>query len=87
MTEVIIETVKTTRFRANQFNMYNIFSKIENTKYRIVVFIIKYKIFYKLHFDCIYENFKDINLKKMIYCNEIDDSQNHFRRLIVAVII
>lgn len=27
-----------------------------------------------------------MNLKKMIRCNEINDSQNHFRRLIVAVI-
>ncbi len=27
-----------------------------------------------------------MNLKKMICCNEINDSQNHFRRLIVAVI-
>jgi len=86
MTEAIIEAAKTTRSRANQFCVYNIFSEIENTKYRIVIFIIEYKISHKLHLDCIYESLKDMNLKKMIRCNEINDSQNHFRRLIVAVI-
>ncbi len=86
MTEAIIEAAKTTHSRANQFCVYNIFSEIENTKYHIVVFIIEYKISHKLHLNCIYESLKDMNLKKMIRCNEIDDSQNHFRRLIVAVI-
>ncbi len=86
MTEAIIKAAKITRSRANQFCVYNIFSEIENTKYRIVVFIIEYKISHKLHLNCIYESLKDMNLKKMIRCNEIDGSQNHFRRLIVAVI-
>ena len=86
MTEAIIEAAKITRSHANQFCMYNIFSEIENTKYRIVVFIIEYKISHKLHLDCIYKSLKDINLEKIIRCNEIDDLQNHFRRLVVAII-
>ncbi len=86
MTEAIIEAAKATRPRADQFCMYNIFSEIENTKYRIVAFIIEYKASHKLHLDCIYEGLKDMNLKKMVRCNEIDGSQDHFRRLIVAAI-
>ena len=86
MTEAIIEAVKATRSRADQFCVYNIFSETENTKYRIAVFIIEYKIPHKLHLDCIYEDLKDMNLKKMIRCNETDDPQDHFRRLIVATI-
>jgi len=86
MTEAIIGAAKATRPRADQFCVYNIFSEAENTKYRIAVFIIEYKASHKLHLGCIYEDLKDMNLKKMVRCNEIDGSQNHFRRLVVAAI-
>jgi len=86
MTKAIIEATKTTCSRANQFYVYNISNKVKNTKYRIVAFIIEYKISHKLHLDYIYKSLKDINLEEIIRCNEIDDLQNYFRRLVVAII-
>ncbi len=86
MAEAIIEAAKATRPRANQFCVYNISSEVENTKYRIVAFIIEYKAPHKLHLGCIYEGLKDMNLKKVVRCNETDGPQDHFRRLIAAAI-
>jgi len=86
MAEAIIGAAKTTRPRANQFCVYNIFSEAEDTEYRIVAFIIEYKAPHKLHLGCIYEGLKDMNLKEVVRCNETDGPQDHFRRLVVAVI-
>ncbi|KAF2182685.1 hypothetical protein K469DRAFT_636613 [Zopfia rhizophila CBS 207.26] len=79
-------TARSSRPRADQFCVYNTSSATQNTEHRIAAFIIEYKAPHKLPLGYIYEGLDDMELEDVIRYRETDTPQDHFRRLIAAVI-
>ena len=76
---------KSTRPRADQFCVYNTSSESQNTEHRTAAFIIEYKAPHKLTLGYIYEGLNDMELE-VARCRETDSPQDHFRRLVAAII-
>ena len=72
--------------RADQFCVYNTSSETQNTEHRIAAFIIEYKAPHKLTLGDIYEGLNDMELEEVVRRRKTDSPQDHFRRLIAAVI-
>ncbi|KAJ9641102.1 hypothetical protein H2199_005770 [Coniosporium tulheliwenetii] len=77
---------RSSRPRADQFCVYNTSSETQNTEHRIPAFIIKYKAPHKLTLGYIYEGLDDMELEDVVRCRETDSPQDHFRRLLAAII-
>jgi hypothetical protein len=80
------ELARSSRPRADQFCVYNTSSETQNTEHHIATFIIEYKAPYKLTLGYIYKGLGDIELKEVVRYHEIDSPQDHFRRLVAAII-
>ena len=80
------ELVRSLRPYIDQFYVYNTSSKTQNIKRYITTFIIKYKAPYKLTLSYIYKGFSNIELKEVVYYYKINSLQDHFRRLVTAII-
>ena len=65
--------------------MYNTSSESQNTEHRTAAFIIEYKAPHKLTLGYIYEGLNDMELE-VARCRETDSPQDHFRRLVAAII-
>ncbi|OCL01491.1 hypothetical protein AOQ84DRAFT_434837 [Glonium stellatum] len=74
------------RPRADQFCVYNTSSETQNAEHRIAAFIIEYKAPHKLTLGYIYEGLNDMELEEVVRCRETDSPQDHFRRLVAAII-
>jgi len=74
------------RPRADQFCVYNTSTDTQNTEHRVAAFIIEYKAPHKLSLGYIYEGLNNMELKEVVRRTETDSPQDHYRRLIAAII-